>query len=426
VIAPDSLPRVLHRASGRPLTLVQHDEAFGPMPRTAPSLDLLEASGLTGRGGAAFPTARKARLIGDQRGHTKFMVVNAMEGEPAAHKDRTLISTNPHLVLDGAQYLAGIIGARHVAVCVSRDDPIMVNHLQRAVHERDRHSARGVNFELHTPPWRYVAGEESALIHWLDDNESLPQYRPRRPHVLRIGHAPALVDNAETCAHVGLIARYGSDWFRRLGTPTSPGTALVSISGAVARPTVLEVALGVPVRTIIERAGADPDPQALLMGGYGGAWLDARHLDVAYSADALAPLGSSVGAGVIIVLPRTGCGIVETFRIARWMANESARQCGPCAFGLPAIAEDLARLVAGDSAGAGAAYDRLVDRCGAIEGRGACRHPDGVVRLVRSALRVFADHVEDHVRGRACAASRSNHHYSAVPTLEREEELIWE
>ena len=425
MIAPESVPRVLRHAAGRPLTLAQHVESFGPLAPGAPSLDLLESSGLTGRGGAAFPTARKARLIREQRGHNKFVVVNAMEGEPAAHKDRTLISANPHLVLDGAQYLAGIVGARHVAVCVSRDDPIMVNHLQRAVHERDRHGARGISFELHTPPWRYVAGEESALVHWLDDNESLPQYRPRRPHILRIGHAPVLVDNAETCAHVGLIARYGADWFRRLGTPTSPGSALVSVSGAVARPTVLEVPLGVPVRSILERAGADPDPQALLMGGYGGAWLDARHLDVPYSEDALAPLGSSVGAGVIIVLPRAGCGVVETQRIARWMANESARQCGPCAFGLPAIAEDLARLAV-DTPGARAAYDRLIDRCGAIEGRGACRHPDGVVRLVRSALRVFAAHIEDHVRGVPCPASRSTRHYSAVPSLEREEELIWE
>ncbi len=425
MIAPESVPRVLRHAAGRPLTLAQHEESFGPLAPGAPSLELLESSGLTGRGGAAFPTARKARLIREQRGHNKFVVVNAMEGEPAAHKDRTLISANPHLVLDGAQYLAGIVGARHVAVCVSRDDPIMVNHLQRAVHERDRHGARGISFELHTPPWRYVAGEESALVHWLDDNESLPQYRPRRPHILRIGHAPVLVDNAETCAHVGLIARYGADWFRRLGTPTSPGSALVSVSGAVARPTVLEVPLGVPVRSILERAGADPDPQALLMGGYGGAWLDARHLDVPYSEDALAPLGSSVGAGVIIVLPRAGCGVVETQRIARWMANESARQCGPCAFGLPAIAEDLARLAV-DTPGARAAYDRLIDRCGAIEGRGACRHPDGVVRLVRSALRVFAAHIEDHVRGVPCPASRSTRHYSAVPSLEREEELIWE
>ena len=424
MIGADQLPRVLHGATGRQLTLAQHDEVFGPLGH-APSLDELRDSGLTGHGGAGFATWRKAQLIGDQRGHTKFVVVNAMEGEPAAHKDRTLIGANPHLVLDGAEYLAGVVGASRIAVCVSRDNPATINHLQHAIHERERRTRRATSFELHTPPWRYVAGEESALVHWLDDNESLPQYRPRRPHVLRIGHAPALVDNAETCAHVGLIARFGASWFRSLGTETSPGSALVSISGAVSRPCVLEVAFATPLRTILARAGADRDPWAVLLGGYGGAWLDARHLDTPYVNDALAPLGSSVGAGVIIVLPKSGCGVVETQRITRWMANESARQCGPCAFGLPALADDLARLTS-DGRDAAAARARLVDRCSVIEGRGACRHPDGVVRLVRSALEVFADHIEDHVRGRHCAASHSSHHVAAVPSLEREADLVWE
>ena len=424
MIADDALPRVLHGASGRPLTLVQHGEAFGPFGPT-PSLDELEASGLTGHGGAGFPTWRKAKLIRDQRGHAKFVVVNAMEGEPAAHKDRTLLGANPHLVLDGAEYLADVVGASRIAVCVSRDNPATINHLQRAIHERGRRNRRRTIIELHTPPWRYVAGEEAALVHWLDDNESLPQYRPLRPHVLRIGNAPTLVDNAETCAHVGLIARYGASWFRRLGTESSPGSALVSISGAVSRPCVLEVAFATPLRTILARAGADPDPRAVLLGGYGGTWLDAKHLDTPYENEALAPLGASVGAGVIIVLPKSGCGVVETQRITRWMANESARQCGPCAFGLPALAEDLARL-AYDARDATAAYARLLDRCDAIEGRGACRHPDGVVRLVRSALETFADHVHDHARGLRCAASHSARHVTAVPSLERETELVWE
>jgi NADH:ubiquinone oxidoreductase subunit F (NADH-binding) len=425
VIAADSLPRLLHGASGRPLSLAQHDDLFGPVTRAGAVLDHLEASGLTGRGGAAFPTYRKARLLREQRGHHKFVVVNAMEGEPAAHKDRTLIATNPHLVLDGAEFLASAIGASDVAVCVSRENPIAVNNLKRAIHERERRSQRGPHLELHTPPHRYVAGEESALVHWLDDNESLPQYRPARPSILRIGHAPVLLDNAETCANVGLIGRYGADWYRALGTRESPGTALVSVSGAVERPVVLEVALGTPLRTVLRHAHADEQPRAVLLGGYGGSWIDAVHLDTPYANESFAPLGVSVGAGVVMVLPRSGCGLVETQRIVRWMANESARQCGPCAFGLPALAEDLSHL-ASHGADPKAALQRLRERCGIIEGRGACRHPDGVVRLVRSALDVFADDVEDHARGAACAASRSGRHFATVPHLEREEELVWE
>jgi NADH:ubiquinone oxidoreductase subunit F (NADH-binding) len=167
---------LLFGAGGRPLTLEQHEEAFAMTGRPGTLLEQLEASGLRGRGGASFPTFQKVALLRSQRGHSKFMVVNAMEGEPAAHKDQTLLSTNPHLVLDGAEFLAAAIGASKIAVCVSRDNPTVVHHVGRAIHERTRRSLRGPSLELHAPPWRYVAGEESALVHWLDDNESLPQY----------------------------------------------------------------------------------------------------------------------------------------------------------------------------------------------------------------------------------------------------------
>ena len=419
------LPRLLHGTPGRPLSLDQHEEAFRSGFRTSSLADELEASGLTGRGGAAFPTATKARFIRDQRGHHKYVVVNAMEGEPASHKDRTLLSTNPHLVLDGAEILASIVGASRIAIAVARDNPTVVNHVKHALHERERRTKRGAELELHTPPWRYVAGEESALVHWLDDHESLPQYRVRRPHVLRIGHDPVLLDNAETCANVGLIGRYGAQWFRQLGPAASPGTQLVSVSGAVAHPTVLEVVLGTPLREVLAAAGADLDPQAVLLGGYGGTWLAGEDLDVAYDNASLKAKNASLGAGIIVVLPRQGCGLVETHRVVRWMANESARQCGPCAFGLPALAEDLAHL-ARPTRDPRDALTRLIQRSGTIEGRGACHHPDGVVRFVRSALEVFSHDVDAHLNGHACAGSRSNKYYAAVPTLEREEELVWE
>jgi NADH:ubiquinone oxidoreductase subunit F (NADH-binding) len=421
----DQLPRLLDGTPGTPRTLEQHESAFARTARATDLLDELEASGLTGRGGAAFETARKARLLVEQRGHHKCVIVNAMEGEPASHKDQTLLSTNPHLVLDGAEMLASVIGANKVVICVARDRPTIVNIVKRALHERERGRRRGVDIELRTPPWRYVAGEESALIHWLNDNESLPQYRPQRPTILKLGHHPALVDNAETCANVALIGRFGATWFRGLGPSTAPGSALVSVTGAVDHPVVLEVALGTPLRTILDAAGAHPDPQALLLGGYGGTWLGATHLDVHYDNASLGPYGAAVGAGVVVVLGRGACGLVETTRVVKWMANESARQCGPCAFGLPALGEDLTELSFA-SRNARAALDRLVERCGAINGRGACHHPDGVVRFVRSALNVFSDDVSRHLQGDACPGSRSPAHYATVPKLEREDELVWQ
>jgi len=420
----DALPRVMSGASGRPLTLREHEVTFGTSTVGGALAGELEASGLMGRGGAGFATSKKVELLRHQRGHHKVVVVNAMEGEPVGHKDRSLLSSNPHLVLDGAQNVANLIGARRVAVCVSRKDSAIVNHVQRALHERERRGT-GPEFILHTPPWRYVAGEESALVHWLNDNETMPQYRPQRPNVLHVGRAPALVVNAETCAHVGLINRFGALWFRELGTPASPGSTLVSVSGAVHRPTVLEVALGTPLRSILRAAGADPDPLALLTGGYGGAWISGEHLDVAYCNEDLRSLGATVGAGILVVIPRGACGLAETHRVVKWMANESSRQCGPCAFGLPALAEDL-RTLLHDARDPHGVLVRLKERCEVIQGRGACRHPDGVVRLVDSALRVFHGHIDEHANGLPCPALTMARRWVAVPALEHESDLVWE
>ena len=421
----DQVPRLLDGTPGTPRTLAQHEAAFATTTKVTSHLVELEASGLTGRGGAGFPTAKKARLLREQRGHHKVVVVNAMEGEPASHKDSTLLSTNPHLVLDGAEILASIVGASEVVLCVARDNPAVVNYVKQAIHERQRRSSRGVTFTLQTPPWRYVAGEESALVHWLNDNQSLPQYRPQRPTILKLDRHPVLVDNAETCANVALIGRFGASWFRSLGTNESPGSTLVSVTGAVTRPTVLEVVLGTPLRTILDTVGAPAQPQAVLLGGYGGSWLHARDLNAPFDNQSLRPVGASVGAGVIVVLGHETCGIVETQRVVKWMANESARQCGPCAFGLPALSDDLWQLSHG-SRDQKSTLTRLRDRCGVIEGRGACHHPDGVVRFVRSALDVFADDVNRHVAGNPCHGSRATKHFATVPRLEHEKELVWE
>jgi NADH:ubiquinone oxidoreductase subunit F (NADH-binding) len=418
------LPRVLRAGIGRPLTLREHEATFAGASSPVTLFDELEASGLTGRGGAAFATSRKVDLLRTQRHRHKGVVINAMEGEPVGHKDRTLLSTNPHLVLDGATYLASLIGARQIDICVSRGEPTIIRHVQRAIHERQSRGT-GPTIVLQTPPWRYVAGEESALVHWLNDNETMPQYRPHRPNVLHVGRTPVLVVNAETSAQVGLIGHYGAAWFREVGTPTSPGTTLVSISGAVERRMVHEVVLGTPLRTILRDARAETEIQAVLTGGYGGAWLGGEHLDVAYCDEELRPLGASVGAGILVVLPTGACGLAETHRIVAWMANESSRQCGPCAFGLPALAEDLNLLKLG-SREPREVLVRLQERCAVIEGRGACRHPDGVVRLVESALSVFKDDIERHVSGSPCSLEGSPRHWVTVPAMVHESELVWE
>ncbi len=359
----------------------------------------IEASGLAGRGGASFPSAIKLRLVGSARGN-RTLVVNAMEGEPASAKDKVLLSCVPHLVLDGAELAASALGARRIVVCVAADRPDISARVVRAVRERAGTALAPVPVEVKQPPGRYVGGEESALVSWLDNGVGAPSWRPDKRTPLTIGRAAALVHNAETLAHMALVARYGAPAFRAAGTSDAPGTALVTVTGGVEHPGVFEVAMGTTLGSVIARSKPTAEVAAVLTGGFGGSWVSAGALDTPYAPRTLAAVGGVVGPGVLVVLTRRACGIAETARLARYMAGESAGQCGPCVFGLPAVADDLAHLAFGspDPHGIG----RLEMRLAGVDGRGACRHPDGVARMVRSALSVFASDAAAHGAGRPC------------------------
>jgi len=355
-------------------------------------------SGLTGRGGAGFPTARKLQTLRSER-RRPVVVVNAMEGEPASRKDQFLATRVPHLVLDGATLMAACLNAPGISVCVARGSTAAARSFAAAVAERERAGVGGVPITVVQPPDRYVAGEESALSNWLDGGNSRPQFRPDRPAIPRVKGRPALVDNAETLAHVALVARYGPAWFRQLGTPGSPGTTLVTVSGSVDDPGILEVPIGTPVSSVLATAGAG-STGGVLLGGYGGTWLAPTDVGTPYDPVSLRDVGCTTGVGVMIALPAGGCGLAETARIAHWMASESAGQCGPCVFGLPAVAQDLTVIARGRAGHRDA--DRLWARLGTIDGRGACRHPDGVVRLIRSAVTAFAGDVNRHLSHGPC------------------------
>jgi NADH:ubiquinone oxidoreductase subunit F (NADH-binding) len=359
----------------------------------------IEASGLTGRGGASFPSATKLRLIWSAPGHPT-LVVNAMESEPASAKDKALLSCVPHLVLDGAELAATAVGARRILVCVAGNRHAGPEGVTRAVAERVGTPLAPVPVEVVCPPGRYIAGEESALVSWLNGASGAPSWRPDKSHPLSMGRGAALVHNAETLAHMALIARYGPASFRAAGVGDVPGTALVTVSGDVEYPAVYEVAMGTSLGDVIYQARPLSHVPAVLSGGFGGAWIPTAALAVPYAPGPMASVGGVVGAGVLVVLGGQRCGITETARLARYMAGESAGQCGPCVFGLPAVADDLERLATGNSDSR--ALKRLKERLAAVDGRGACRHPDGVVRMVRSALSVFAADVDAHGSGSPC------------------------
>jgi NADH:ubiquinone oxidoreductase subunit F (NADH-binding) len=400
------LPRLLAavREDGSRVPFDEHLAVHGVPPARLGGrlIDLVEASGLTGRGGAAFPTATKLRAVAAQRGR-KFVVANGTEGEPLSRKDKALLRCVPHLVLDGAALAAAAVGADEVVVAAGQGAARERSALMHAVAERTSRGLDRVRFEVAAAPDGFVVGEETALLSWLSGRAAKPTLVPPRPAERGLHGRPTLVQNVETLAQLGLVARYGPEWFRELGTDAEPGSVLVTLSGAVSRPGVYEVGLGMPIRELVELAGGTAEPvSAYLIGGYFGSWVAAADAERAALLDSqLVPLGASLGARTLFVLPARVCGIVETARLARYLARESAGQCGPCVHGLDAIAVGLERLARREPADS--RLERWLEQ---VRGRGACRHPDGAVRLIASALDVFAREVELHAAGRCSGDGR--------------------
>ncbi|HEU5416462.1 MAG TPA: NADH-ubiquinone oxidoreductase-F iron-sulfur binding region domain-containing protein [Streptosporangiaceae bacterium] len=400
---PDGLPRLIPHGTAPDPRPAAHLARLGPLPavhsgRAAAALIAeVERSGLTGRGGAAFPLHRKLAAVA--AGRAGVAVGNGAEGEPASSKDATLLWLAPHLVLDGLQLAARATGAARSVLVIPRD-PELTSHLSRALGYREH------LVELIGAPDRFLAGEESALVAVVSGEPARPRFK--RPPVYQrgIGGRPTLVSNVETLAHLALIARFGAAWFRAEGTAAEPGTMLVTVQRADGGRHVTEAALGTPLPALLGALAAGPQGgvQAVLCGGYHGAWLPAgQAAGLTLDNAALRPAGAFAGAGVLAELPASHCGLAETARVARYLALESAGQCGPCFNGLPRIAAALA-----DLAIARPAPRQLADVqrwAGLADGRGACHHPDGFTRFVRSALHVFGPELARHARGLCHATS---------------------
>ena len=382
-------PFAQHRQRlGGPISQVLRGTAPGHL------LEAITGSGLRGRGGAGFPAATKLAAA-LKRGVSGVVVVgNGTETEPAAGKDDLLLRLRPHLVLDGLEMVSVATRAQRSFLVVPSQ--AAWRSVTAALGDRPRH---GPKVEPVLGPRNFVGGEETALVSWLEGGPARPRYQRRRLVERGWRGRPTLVQNVETLAHLGLVARFGPEWFRTLGTAEEPGTMMVSLSGAVGRPGVYEVPIGIRISSLLEEAGADPAAAALLVGGYFGSWLlPAQVAGAELSRRALAPLGASPGAGVLHLLAAGACGLKEAHLVVDWMARQSAQQCGPCRLGLPALAGAMGDL-AQPWAGGRDVSDRIWRWSDQVLGRGACRHPDGVVNLIRSTLLAFADELERHRRG---------------------------
>jgi NADH:ubiquinone oxidoreductase subunit F (NADH-binding) len=407
---PRLLPPSAQMAAAEPRDYVDvaaHLRRHGlPRFRGAALIEQAGAAGLTGRGGAAFPMARKLAAVA-AAGRPVIVVGNAAEGEPASSKDAALLWFAPQLVLDGLQAAAEAVGARTAYLYLHAADrqkgPDLAGHVRMALASRSAAGTDRASVELVEAPPRFLAGEETALVAMINGRAARPRDKTRRVVERGVGGRPTLVQNVETLANLALIARHGAAWFRGVGTADEPGSVLCTVRDASGRVRIVETAIGTPLHRLV---WLGDDVQALLAGGYHGGWLAAgvaRQLSLS-NAD-LRPAGAMIGAGVLVALPAAYCGLAETAHVARSLALESAGQCGPCRNGLPAIAAALAAVARPRPAERELADIRRW--AGLVAGRGACQHPDGTVRFVASAVKVFAGEIAEHGRGR-CTAMRSD------------------
>ena len=371
------------------------------LDRPAEMRTALRSSGLQGRGGGRFPLSMKLETAMLAPG-VPVVVVNASESEPASAKDDTLCRLRPHLVLDGAAAVAAMVGAGEATIHLHRSARGAREAIEAAVAERRSLIAGDPWWRVSVGPDRYVSGEASAIASFIDGGEARPRFSQAPMAVRGPSGRPTVVSNAETVAHLALLCRWDVAFWRAGGSLSSPGSQLVTVAGAVAEPgRVFEVVGEVGIGEVLMASGILSPPAAVLVGGYAGTWVQgAVAWSTSFEPAALEQIGAQAGCGLLGVLPHGSCGLAETARVVAYLAGETAGQCGPCVSGLPTLAATMEALARGELRRR--ELRRLRSLCDRLIGSGACRHPDGVVRLVRSAIEVFEDDVVRHLSGAPC------------------------
>jgi NADH:ubiquinone oxidoreductase subunit F (NADH-binding) len=379
----------------RPETLNALRDRFGGVPDLPRHevLERIEAARLSGRGGAHFPVAAKWRTVRATH-RSALAVANGAEGEPLSRKDAALLELRPHLVLDGLEIAARTLRADEAVVWLHEDSHGARSAINRALAERRASSCDTVPARVEVGPSRYLTGESSAVVSALSGGPTTPQFRRAPQAVSGVDGRPTLIQNVETLARVAML-------IRNMNTTAS---TLLTVAGDH-HLVVVEARAEVTVRDVVHATLGNAPRTAVLLGGYGGIWAPwAKVADLPVDEVVLRQNGLTLGAGVMLPLAGGSCGLHAAARIVRYLADSGARQCGPCRFGLPALADVLAALV--DGRASRSDLRRLKRYSDEMAGRGACHHPDGAVRMIGSATVTFEADVQAHLRGRCLEAGR--------------------
>ncbi len=357
-------------------------------------LEQVDLSGLLGRGGAAFPLGTKLRTVRDagRRGSSTVVVANGEEGEPASVKDRWLLRNRPHLVLDGLRLAARVVGADRAYVYVS--DPASAAAVESALMQCGT-EFDGIGVEVVNVEPGYVAGEETAAVRMINGGPAKPTDKPPRPFEEGVHGVPTVVSNVETLANLTHVARHGAQDYRSVGTPMSPGSFLLTVTGGGRSPALYEVPHGAAFGELLEVHGVRPDSvQGVLMGGYFAGLVNSDILEATLDHETIRRLGSGLGCGAISILTED-CPVAVAASVMSYFDRENAGQCGSCFNGTAAMAAVTGALRDGVATEDDVA--RLERWSVVLRGRGACATLDGATNVAASLLRQFPQLVTRHL-----------------------------
>ena len=374
----------------------------------------LKSSGLRGRGGAGFPTGVKWDKVLNHRVKERYFVCNAGEHEPGTFKDRHLLKTIPHQLIEGCLIASRTAQAKASFIYVNHEYEEERENLKKALAQAKERGFVGKNilgtgidielqvFEGHGS---YVAGEETAMLESMQGRPAMPRQKPPfYPTDYGLYGKPTLVNNVETLCNIPRILHKGAAWFTQVGTEKCPGTMMFSLSGAINRPGVYEMPMGVTVRELIEQCGggvaAGRKIKAVFPGGPAFSMVTADQLDLPMDFDSLKKAGTGLGSAGVIVVDDATCMVRQTLKFSNFFKGESCGQCPPCRMGTINLATLMTKIEAGE--GTQKDLDSLLQLCGFVKGTGYCTLVTGAAVLVQSSLKLFRHEFEEHIRLQRC------------------------
>jgi NADH-quinone oxidoreductase subunit F len=374
---------------------------------------MIDAAGLLGRGGAAFPTGFKLKTVAEDAPLPRYIVCNADEMEPGTFKDRVLIHTNPHMLIEGMIIAGYSIKAEKGIIFIRPEYESGAKILEREVKLAEKagylgNNILGSNYTLeivvHRSGGRYICGEVTAQLNALMGKRPNPMQPPPYPTEKGLWGLPTVLSNVETFACVPHIIRQGPDWFKGLAkTETGAGTKIFCVSGKVNRPGVYELPMGVRLSEIIEDyAGGMPDGseyKACLPGGASTGFLPKEHFDIEMDFESLKKVGNRLGTGAIMVFDDKTCLVGATLNLTEFFARESCGWCTPCREGLPYIRDLLLRLENGEGR---EDFIPLLEDMGRHLWSAYCAFAPGAVAPLQSLLTLFKGEVQEHISQKKC------------------------